>query len=416
MKKQKFLTLGATLLITTILVSSPLLAKTTTNSVNNSILSDEIFTVKESNQLEEKLKTLDTNETKLNYINQVSKVFPMKDKISEFDEKTQTQLLKLAMPLLKEEFRIDLNNGFYPFDTQNNVNIQLIFKNDKVGSEAVRHYDKNTNTLECDVYLGVNNDDGTPTLDFYKTAKQLNVKINPSFARQFVLLHELAHCEANFRKMGSYQNNALNEKETQDFNDFLNNEKGLVIEKNHFYSYFDETFADSYAAINFLKLYNFSNESIEFIKDVIHFRKEIEAYWKNQNKDSFYDAHSSAMPLSLLIKDIENPNLELIEKLKKDTSSTVTYNLATELASSHLDDLISNPEFLKQVNNEGLEFDDNLSQIISKIKQNQNESTFANNNQEKALTQTVSYKFSKEKRELIQKSLNSTTINPKFKN
>lgn len=414
MKKNKFLKLGLKLLTTTLLVSSPLLSLAQNNNTNGNAQLDDSFIATPNTQLQEKIALFKTNQEKLNYINKVSKVFPLAqdDKISEFDLPTQTQLLKLAVPILKEEFRIDLNNGLYPYTTANSANIDLIFKNDKIGSEAVRHYDTANNKLVCNIYIGINNDNGTPTLDFYKTAKKLGIDLNANYVRQFVLLHELAHCEANFRKTNNYINGTLTETENKQFNSFLNSDNGLKIGENHFEAYFDETFADTYAAINFLKLYDFSNQSIDFLKKTVSFRYAVSNFWKEHNKDDFYDPHSSAQSLDILVQNLSNP--QFIEKLKNDKNSEFAYNIATQLASNHLNTLMAEKLFLTKINEQGLEFDDSLSQIINKIQLTKNDNNLDSafniaslQNESNVNNQASSqYGFSKEKREMIQSSLN----------
>jgi hypothetical protein len=417
MKKEKFIHLGLKLLTTTLLVSSPLLSLAQTNTINTATsTSDDAFIASPNTQLEKKVALINDNEKKLEYINQVSKVFPMADKISEFDNATQTQLLKLAVPILKEEFRIDLSNNLYPYTTANSQNINLIFKTDKMGSEAVRHYDKATNQLMCNVYLGINNDKGTPTLDFYKTAEKLGIKLNSNYVRQFVLLHELSHCEANFRKTNNYFNTNLSLDENVAFNKFLNGDNGLMIESNHFEAYFDETFADTYAAINFLKLYNFSPKSVEFLKEMVSFRYAVDNFWKEHNKDVFYDPHSSASSLDLLVKSLSDTHF--VNELKEDKDNQIAYRLAIKLASNHLDSLVAQKLFTDKVSQEGLEFDDTLSQIINKIRLSQsqnpqiNVAMLTNTND----VNTTQYSFSKEKREMIQSSLNQLDNNSDAQN
>lgn len=322
---------------------------------------------------------------------QSTAILPPNVVLSTLPAEQKAELLKKTKPLLMAEVAHAFNQGYYP-NVQANKNMFNVTPVDEThGSDAqigTAHWQNSKGEAiikqdmpktACVVVAGINNENGVPTLDFAKFEAQYDMHFDPDLVRQFTMLHELAHCEAAFIGNEGYNNPVLSAQENAAWNSYVSQEDGLPIEGYHLHDYFDETFADSYASVAFLRAHQFSDESVHFLEQIVELRTKIRTKYLSEGYDIFADPHDSAKSVAAIV-DLAQHSEQFKSQVLNDKNGAVAYQSATQLASHHLDEMVSTDVFMQKMDKLNLAFDDTLQPVFNKISASMNHTELAQGN------------------------------------
>jgi hypothetical protein len=290
-------------------------------------------------------------------------------KVSEMPSEQRQVLYQNFDVIAQKELHQVLALGMYPHVAQNIDNLHFDYHDETVGSEAynIPVWKGLHRETSCKVVLGLVNHQGTIALGFDDISEKLDVKIDPNMGRLFVTLHELAHCEADFAKHEGYHYQALDDNSVAQFDAYLDSHHDLQIGNNRLHDYFDETFADSYAALALLKVTNFERSSITFIQNMGSLRQELSDF-QTQAHGMLDDPHTTEKSLMTITELAEDP--QFINLLKNDTDGSFIYQVATTLASTHLNEIIASQDFSQIINGQKINLDSIDASSIQTIMKN----------------------------------------------
>jgi hypothetical protein len=308
---KKFLTLGIGISSTALAMSLPMNAQAQT--INADVVNHLVATT----QVNEALPSQSTIASRFSVIDET---------LANPAYQSNPQLLAGAKMVASETAQTLMKVIQAGYVHQNELpdTFKVAIVNNMVNAEEGSHYKEDGNELKVSYYNTINKD-GTPQvrnqlLGIMKEIPALeNVQVNEKLLNQFVFLHELSHSV-----------NHHHEGHTFDFNDpntNLNAEE-LALFKTTINNTLDENFADTYGGIQFLKINNFSPESIDTLKAVATLRDHMS---KQQNANftnapDTIEAHSSFYSLTNVLNNIDT--------LKKTTDVNDLRLLANEYSSN----------------------------------------------------------------------------------
>jgi hypothetical protein len=304
----------------------------------------------------------------IQYNNNSNQILPAQGEISQFNETQSNALLTKVQALVGKEFHTFIAQGLYPHVVKNQDRLLFSYENEKTGSEAffVPLIDGENKTMACNIVLGVRNHAGIPTLDFDDIAQDFKVSLDPNLSRLFVELHELAHCEANFIGHEGYVHSGFSQAQNSIWDSLIFDRQGMSIGKHTLHEYFDETYADSYAAVALLKITHFNEQTIQFLNQIYQLRTNIAQSYAQQGKSEFYDPHSSQKSLGSIVNLAQN-DAQFKDMVMNDNHGQVAYAMATTLASNHIDELMASQSFQQILSQSSVEFDDDYQQTFNQI-------------------------------------------------
>lgn len=306
----------------------------------------------------------------LQYNTTSNQILPSQGEISQFNETQGNALLDKVQKLVDNEYHNFVSQGLYPHVIKNQDRLLFSYENEKTGSEAffVPMVDGETKTMACNIVLGVRNHQGVPTLDFDDIAQDFKVSLDPNLSRLFVEMHELAHCEANFIGHEGYIHTGFSQAQNNTWDSLIFDRQGMRIGKHTLHEYFDETYADTYAAVALLKVTHFNPQTVQFLEQIYSLRTNIANLYAQQGKSVFYDPHSSQKSLGVII-DLAKNNAQFKDMVIQDTYGKVPYAMATQLASNHIDELMASESFKDVLAQSSVEFDDDYQKTFEQIVQ-----------------------------------------------
>lgn len=289
--------------------------------------------------------------------------------VSEMTSGQRKEIFQSFDNITQKEVKQLLASGLYPNVAKNLNNLHFDYQDEKVGSEAynIPVWHGLHRETSCKVVLGLSNHNGIMALGFDDISQKLDLKLDPNMGRLFVMMHELGHCEADFAKQEGYHYDGLDAKSIAEFDAYLDSHDDMKIAKSRLHDYFDETFADSYAALGLLKATNFDRSSITFIQNIGSLRQELSDF-QTQLNGMLDDPHTTEKSLMTITELAENPEFQ--QRLKNDTDGSFIYQVATTLASTHLNEIIASEDFAKIINGEKPYLDSNTSKTIQTIMTN----------------------------------------------
>lgn len=196
--------------------------------------------------------------------------------------------------------------------------------NNVLNAEEGSHYKEEGNELKVSYYNTIDHD-GTPQvrnqlLGLMKDIPELkDIKVNETLLNQLVFLHELSHSVNHHHEGHTFEFN--------DPNTTLSAEE-LALFKIAINDTLDENFADTYGSIQFLKINNFSQESVDTLKAVAMLRDYMikQPNVNPMNAPDTIEAHATFYSLTNV--------LDNLDVLKKTTNVDDLRLLANEYSSN----------------------------------------------------------------------------------
>lgn len=182
--------------------------------------------------------------------------------------------------------------------------------------------DKNTtysyhdlgNGGSCNIVISVDNNGEFLKLD--QSDEKLYQGKYQDFYQEFVLNHEMAHCIDN----KTFKAEGLSKNAMKWLNDWY---VGEHVTMNPVKEIFEENFSDSYAALVFLNNHDFSDESVNFLKEWKKAREKINL--SNEQMGTYIDGHNTYQSVQLITE-----NIDKIKKIDRNKYKNIAEDLASQ--------------------------------------------------------------------------------------
>ena len=291
------------------------------------------------------------NVSSIHYQSTDNHLLDTSDKVSSLSEQNQQKLFQSLNSIEQNEIQVAFSKGLYPNIQKHFTDLHIQYTNETKGSVAIKeqvwhgfHQD-----VACKIILAVNNQKGIPSLDMDEVAQHFNVSLNPNLSRLFVTFHEMAHCEANFAGKKGYHYQSITSSQAVLFDKALK-QQSVVIGKHPLSEYFDETFADAYAFLALMKVTNFDKKTEIFLQNMATIRQEV-ADIQTEARGALYDPHGSEKGMTVLAQMAQDEQFKTL--LMNDNDGSFIYELATTIASTHLNEIIASEDFEKVLKTKG---------------------------------------------------------------
>lgn len=186
-------------------------------------------------------------------------------------------------------------------------NTQIIYKDSKEGIHSLHEMG---NIKTCKIIMST-----TGGGDFARLMNS-GYDLNKKLYNEMVINHEISHCIDNKKFIGS----GLSYSSEKWMSDWV---VGEYVQSNPLKNIFEENFADSLAALTLLKNNNFSNSTVEFLKQWEKVRFNINE--NSEQNGSYFEDHNTSSSISYILSHIED-----LKYVSKDDFIKIANNLASQ--------------------------------------------------------------------------------------